>query len=72
MLGRKLTLSSVDGGRNEYEYDAYRLISESTAAMRAQNLVSIHYLYDGLNRLVKIDYPKTADTEYEYGEPGTP
>ena len=69
LLGRKLSLASVDGGRREYKYDAYRLTEETSPNLRAKGKW-IGYEYDGLGRLVRVDYPETADTLYTYGAPG--
>ena len=69
LQGRKLSLTSVDGGRREYKYDAYRLTEETSPNLRAKGKW-IGYEYDGLGRLVRVDYPETADTLYTYGAPG--
>ena len=39
---------------------------ESSSVLRENNK-QIVYEYDGLNRLVRIDYPDTEDTVYTYG-----
>ena len=67
LLGRKTVLYSLDSGRQEFEYDeSSNLIRETNSVLR-ENGKQIFYEYDGLNRLLKIDYPDTADTEYIYG-----
>lgn len=69
LLGRKTALDSMDAGRKEYEYDiAGNLIRETDNLLRGRG-DSIRYEYDGLNRLVTIDYPKSVDTKHTYGEP---
>ena len=45
------------------------LIAENNSVLRASGK-EIRYEYDGLNRLVKIDYPDTEDTAYVYGSSG--
>ena len=70
LLGRQLSLESIDGGKRRYEYDAYHLLREDSGNLR-ENGQWIGYEYDALNRLVKIDYPTTVDTVYIYGASGT-
>lgn len=54
-------------GRQEFFYDANsNLVKENNSVLKDQGK-EIFYEYDGLNRLVKIDYPYTEDTEYTYG-----
>jgi len=60
-------LESLDSGRQEFFYDeSSNLVRENNSVLREQNK-QVLYEYDGLNRLVKIDYPDTADTVYTYG-----
>ena len=67
MLGRRTALESLDSGRQEFFYDASsNLIAENTSVLKERNR-QIEYSYDGLNRLVKIQYPDTEDTVYTYG-----
>jgi RHS repeat-associated protein len=68
MLGRKISLESKDSGRKEYFYDASGNLIEETDSKLKKNGKSIKYEYDGMNRLVKIDYPDSTDTTYYYGE----
>jgi hypothetical protein len=71
-MGRRTAMESPDIGRKEYDYDRYGNLSrESDSVLRGKGTF-IGYQYDGLNRLIKIDYPESADTAYEYGEPGAP
>ena len=67
LLGRRTALESKDSGRQEFFYDeCSNLVRESSSVLRENNK-QIVYEYDGLNRLVKIDYPDTEDTVYTYG-----
>ncbi|UTY31249.1 toxin TcdB middle/N-terminal domain-containing protein [Treponema putidum] len=70
MLGRRISLESLDMGRKEWNYDDKgRLEYENDSVLRSK-LASIKYEYDGLDRIIKIDYPFSEDVEYEYGVPG--
>ena len=60
LLGRRTALESLDSGRQEFFYD------ECSYLVRENNK-QIVYEYDGLNRLIRIDYPDTEDTIYTYG-----
>ena len=65
--GRRTALESLDSGRQEFFYDeCSNLVRESSSVLRENNK-QIVYEYDGLNRLVRIDYPDTGDTLYTYG-----
>ena len=67
LLGRRTALESKDSGRQEFFYDeCSNLVRESSSVLRENNR-HIVYEYDGLNRLVRIDYPDTEDTVYTYG-----
>lgn len=67
MLGRRTALESLDSGRQEFFYDeCSNLVRENNSVLRENNK-QIVYEYDGLNRLVRIDYPDTEDTVYTYG-----
>ena len=67
LLGRRTALESLDSGRQEFFYDeCSNLVRESSSVLRENNR-HIVYEYDGLNRLVRIDYPDTEDTVYTYG-----
>ena len=67
LLGRRTALESLDSGRQEFFYDeCSNLVRDSNSVLRENNK-QIIYEYDGLNRLVKIDYPDTEDTVYTYG-----
>ncbi|WP_288985717.1 toxin TcdB middle/N-terminal domain-containing protein [uncultured Treponema sp.] len=67
LLGRRTALESKDSGRQEFLYDeCSNLVRENNSVLRENNK-QIVYEYDGLNRLVRIDYPDTEDTVYTYG-----
>ena len=67
LLGRRTALESLDSGRQEFFYDeSSNLVRETNSVLRERNK-QIIYEYDGLNRLIKIDYPDTEDTVYTYG-----
>ena len=67
LLGRRTALESKDSGRQEFFYDdCSNLVRENNSVLRESNK-QIVYEYDGLNRLVRIDYPDTEDTVYTYG-----
>ena len=67
LLGRRTALESLDSGRQEFFYDeCSNLVRENNSVLR-ENSKQIVYEYDGLNRLVRIDYPDTEDTIYTYG-----
>ena len=67
LLGRRTALESLDSGRQEFFYDGCsNLVRENNSVLRKNNK-QIVYEYDGLNRLVHIDYPDTEDTVYTYG-----
>ncbi|MBP5447220.1 MAG: RHS repeat protein, partial [Treponema sp.] len=67
LLGRRTALESLDSGRQEFFYDeCSNLVRENNSVLRENNK-QIVYEYDGLNRLVRIDYPDTEDTLYVYG-----
>ena len=67
LLGRRTVLESLDSGRQEFFYDeCSNLVRENNSVLRENNK-QVVYEYDGLNRLVRIDYPDTEDTVYTYG-----
>ena len=67
LLGRRTALESLDSGRQEFFYDEYsNVVRENNSVLRESNK-QILYEYDGLNRLIRIDYPDTEDTVYTYG-----
>ena len=70
MLGRRISLESLDMGRKEWSYDDKGRLEYETDSVLRSKLASIKYEYDGLDRIIKIDYPFSEDVEYEYGVPG--
>ncbi|WP_253687454.1 MULTISPECIES: RHS repeat-associated core domain-containing protein [unclassified Treponema] len=70
MLGRRISLESLDMGRKEWSYDDKGRLEYETDSVLRSKLASIKYEYDGLDRIIKIDYPFSEDVEYEYGAPG--
>ncbi|MGI5057523.1 toxin TcdB middle/N-terminal domain-containing protein, partial [Treponema socranskii] len=66
MLGRKTELTTKDGGAKRYTYDEVHLLYEDDAVLRESGQ-RIDYTYDGFNRVIKIEYPKGGNVEYEYG-----
>ena len=68
LLGRRTALESLDSGRQEFFYDeCSNLVRENNNVLKENNK-QIVYEYDGLNRLVRIDYPDTEDSVYTYGD----
>jgi YD repeat-containing protein len=70
LLGRRKVLESADSGKQEFGYDgSSNLIWETNSVLREKQK-QIKYEYDGLNRLVTIDYPEveSVDTVYTYGD----
>jgi RHS repeat-associated protein len=69
LAGRRTAIETKDAGRKEYHYDAAdNLVRETDNVLRGRG-ESIAYEYDGMNRLLTIDYPRSADTRYVYGAP---
>jgi RHS repeat-associated protein len=70
LAGRRTAIETKDSGRKEYHYDAAdNLVRETDNVLRGRG-ESIAYEYDGMNRLLTINYPRSADTVYTYGDPG--
>ena len=67
LLGRRTALESPDSGRQEFSYDKCSNLVRETSSVLRDGSKQIAYEYDGLNRLVRIDYPDTEDTVYTYG-----
>ena len=70
LLGRRISLESLDMGRKEWNYDAKGLLASETDSVLRAKQAAIKYEYDELDRIVKIDYPFSIDTCYEYGKAG--
>ena len=67
LLGRTISLASVDGGEKRYYYDGTpNLMREDDSRLREENR-NIVYKYDGLNRLVEINFVSGDKTVFEYG-----
>ena len=61
LLGRRTALESLDSGRQEFFYDeCSNVVRENNSVLRENNK-QILYEYDGLNRLIRIDYPEEED-----------
>ncbi len=72
LMGRRVRLESPDAGVVEYTYDEAGNLVRKVDSVRRGRGESIQYLYDGLNRLVRIDYPRITDVTNTYGGPGAP
>ena len=70
LLGRRIALESKDTGRKEWRYDHKGLLEAESDSLLRSKLSEIQYVYDGFDRLIKIDYPFSTDVEYEYGKAG--
>ncbi|WP_253824198.1 toxin TcdB middle/N-terminal domain-containing protein [Treponema sp. OMZ 906] len=70
LLGRRVALESKDTGRKEWRYDSKGLLEAESDSLLRSKLSEIQYVYDGFDRLVKIDYPFSTDVEYTYGQAG--
>ena len=72
LAGRITTLASPDSGEKRFVYDeSGNKIREYDSLLLSKGEM-IKYQYDGMNRLVLIDYPESVDTVYEYGRAGEP
>ncbi len=72
LLGQRVRIDSVDAGVVELAYDDAGNLARKTDSVRRALGETISYRYDGHNRLVEIDYPRTTATRYVYGGPGAP
>ncbi|GHU66792.1 hypothetical protein FACS189447_08270 [Spirochaetia bacterium] len=76
LMGRRKTLETPDMGKKEYGYDRAGNLSWESDGVLGKDGKRIEYIYDSMNRLIKIIYPKRQDTrdvttvEYRYGIPG--
>lgn len=57
MLGRRISLESLDMGRKEWNYNRNGLLESETDSVLRAKQAAIKYEYDGLDRIIKIDYP---------------
>ena len=69
LMGRRTAMQSGDMGRKEYYYDNNGNLERETDNVLLAMGKSIQYEYDLMHRLVKIKYPQSVATEYEYGVP---
>ena len=70
LSGRRRSLESSDAGKILLSYDEAGNLAKKTDAVLRGRGEAITYEYDGLERLVKVKYPRSAATEYVFGEPG--
>ena len=70
LMGRRVRLESADTGVVDYDYDESGNLSRKVDSVLRARGQAIQYFYDGLNRLTRVDYPKSADLIYVYGEQG--
>ena len=70
MLGRRISLESKDTGKKEWIYDDKGRLQAETDSVLKNKAAEIRYEYDGLDRIIKTDYPFSQDIEYKYGAPG--
>ena len=70
MLGRRISLESKDTGKKEWIYDNKGRLYAETDSVLKNKAAEIRYEYDGLDRIIKIDYPFSQDIEYKYGAHG--
>ena len=67
-MGARTLLSSPDTGTVLFTYDeAGNLVEKTDEVLRSRG-ETIRYSYDGLERLVRTSYPRTAPTVYVYGD----
>ena len=67
-LGRRVKMTSADIGTKEWQYDASGNVTAEWDSVLVSQGKRIQYSYDGMNRLVRINYPNSEPTLYEYGE----
>jgi len=70
LLGQRVRLESPDAGLVELAYDEAGNLIRKTDSVRRGRGEAVTYRYDGHNRLVAVDYPRSADVGYRYGDPG--
>lgn len=70
LSGRRTSLESPDTGKVLLSYDEAGNLAKKTDAVLRSRGEAITYAYDGLERLVKVSYPRMAATEYVFGAPG--
>ena len=67
ILGRKKSLSSIDGGTYKYEYNEEGELWKEFTPNSLVNEKAIEYVYDNFGRIKQIKYTDGTQTEYEYG-----
>jgi len=67
LAGDRTSLESPDTGKSEYFYNESGMMSSRTDPNLRAMGGEIRYRYDGLERLVRVEYPRTSPTEYLYG-----
>jgi YD repeat-containing protein len=67
LSGARTSLSSPDAGKVILKYDEAGNLAEKTDEVLRRSGESVRYEYDGLERLVRVNYPRTAPTVYVYG-----
>ena len=70
LLGRRTSIESKDTGKKEWIYDDKGRLYAETDSVLKNKAAEIRYEYDGLDRIIKIDYPFSQDIEYKYGAHG--
>ena len=69
MLGRKVSLESIDSGRETYQYNDYGQLWRVSNSLLQSKGHYIRYDYDDFGRIIRIDYPQSSDILYVYGSP---
>ena len=70
LLGRRTSIESKDTGKKEWIYDDKGRLYAETDSVLKNKAAEIRYEYDGLDRIIKTDYPFSQDIEYTYGAHG--
>jgi RHS repeat-associated protein len=71
LAGRRVSLESADTGAVRWTYDESGNLVRKTDPVLRSRKEAVRYEYDGLNRLIRIDYPRSADAIFEYGAADT-
>ncbi len=72
LSGARTSLTSPDAGKIILKYgDAGDLVEKTDEVLRSRG-EAIRYEYDGLGRLVKVNYPRMKPTVYVYGGESAP
>jgi RHS repeat-associated protein len=70
LSGKRTSLESPDTGKLLLSYDEAGNLAKKTDAVLRSRGEAVTYAYDGLERLVKVNYPRTTATEYVFGAAG--